>query len=485
MRVYALAGVPPEIQAYAMARYSRSAKSMVESIAELSAQRAEEFLNTFYFQYGHRSIADMAHLALAIEDISILAASRIVDEQLWDGQERSTRYQPFKRTGYYTPPALAGDALDNYRRTADGLFEAYDRLTESIVELLVEQVPRPEAMDAAAHRRTLRARAFDVSRSILPLATITSLGQIVSARVLERQISRLLSDDLAEVRAVGQALRQACQEPAIQPFAADDAEPVRAAPTLVKYTAPSDYQIATRQNLTELARTELGEVEPVATGRVELAADETPLDEAVATLLYRHDPLGRAYRSIQARVAGMTKERKREIVDVAVAHRGRHDDLLRELQVGYALKFDILMDFGSFRDLHRHRRCVQIIQPPTGRHGFDPASELFPLAFGQDIGRAAIDAGLGAAYDVAVRAAIDSPDADGYVLPMAARCRALFKMDVAQAAYITELRTRPGGHFSYRRVAWEMHQVLAARQPELAAIARPTDPSAHFDLLER
>ena len=95
MKIYGMFGVEPEIQAYAMARYSRSALSMAESINELTAEQAENFLNTFYFEYGHRSIADMAHLALALEDISILSAMRVVDEQLWDGQERSTRYQVF------------------------------------------------------------------------------------------------------------------------------------------------------------------------------------------------------------------------------------------------------------------------------------------------------------------------------------------------------------------------------------------------------
>src|SRR3954469_15723601 len=105
-----------------MAKYSRSAQSMVDSIAELSTQRAEQCLDTFYFQYGHRSIADLAHLVLGIEDISILAAIRVVDEPLWDGQERSTRYQPFKKTGYFTPAELTGDALDEYTHAADDLF---------------------------------------------------------------------------------------------------------------------------------------------------------------------------------------------------------------------------------------------------------------------------------------------------------------------------------------------------------------------------
>src|SRR5215467_2332849 len=101
--VFAVHGVDPEVQAYAMAKYSRSALSMKESLRELNEQKAEQFLNTFYFQYGHRSIADLAHIALAVEKLSILAAIVLVDEQRWDGQERSTRYQNFKKSGYHIP----------------------------------------------------------------------------------------------------------------------------------------------------------------------------------------------------------------------------------------------------------------------------------------------------------------------------------------------------------------------------------------------
>src|ERR1700680_3860978 len=103
VEVYAVYGVEPEVQAYAMAKYSRSSLSMKESLNEISQQKAEKFLNTFYFQYGHRSIADLAHVALAIERLSILAAIVVADEQRWDGQERSTRYQDFRKSGYYTP----------------------------------------------------------------------------------------------------------------------------------------------------------------------------------------------------------------------------------------------------------------------------------------------------------------------------------------------------------------------------------------------
>src|SRR5207249_1612753 len=119
VEVYAVYGVEPEIQAYAMAKYSRSALSMKESLKEISEQKAEQFLNTFYFQYGHRSIADLAHIAVAIEKLSILAAIVLVDEQRWDGQERSTRYQNFKKSGYYIPEFGADSARREYSATVD------------------------------------------------------------------------------------------------------------------------------------------------------------------------------------------------------------------------------------------------------------------------------------------------------------------------------------------------------------------------------
>ena len=494
MKVYAVVGVPPEVQAYAMAKYSRSAQSMLESIGELSVQKAEQFLNTFYFQYGHRSIADLAHLVLAVEDVSILAAVRVVDEPLWDGQERSTRYQPFKKTGYFTPPELEGDVAEHYRQAGDALLAAYDSLTADLLGLLLEAVPRPADLDPKAFERTLRARAFDVSRALLPLATITSLGQVVSARVLERQISRLLSDPFPEVREIGESLRRACLEPAEEPHRNGREEPVRAAPTLVKYAQPSPYLLETRRELQALAGEELASLgEPDAARAVELADDESPFDEAVATLLYRADPAGHSYRQVQAAVRAMPGRRKRQILDLAVEHRGRHDELLRELQVGYAFKFDVLMDYGSFRDLHRHRRCVQVLQEPTPDHGVEPAADVFPRAFGEDVARRALRAGLGDRYDRALAAGLArardlatvAPLAAPYLLPLATRTRALFKMDAAQAIYIAELRTAPAGHFSYRRVAWELFLALRERAPELAALARPTDPAEVFDLLQR
>src|SRR5437588_877382 len=128
-RIYSVVGVPPEIQAYALAKYSRSSQGMLETIQELSSQKAEQFLNTFYFQYGHRSIADLAHLVFGLEQISILAAMTVVDEPVWDGQERSTRYQPFRKTGWHLPGEVAQEpAQATFSRTAEALFDSYERL---------------------------------------------------------------------------------------------------------------------------------------------------------------------------------------------------------------------------------------------------------------------------------------------------------------------------------------------------------------------
>ncbi len=484
-RVYALVGVPPEIQAYAMAKYSRSAQSMLDSVREISAQKAEQFLNTFYFQYGHRSIADMAHLVLAVENVSILAAIHLVDEPLWDGQERSTRYQDFSASGYYVPPEVrrAGqEAL--FHAEAGALFGAYERLAERLAALLARFVARPDDMDERQYRRTLRARAFDVARGLLPLATHTSVGQIVSARVAERQISRLLAEPWQELQELGVELRQACLAPAEQPLAGAAPE-VRAAPTLVKYTQPSQYPRAAYAALAEVARTLETPGDDPDTA-VRLVPPQRLLDELATTLLYRADPLGRSYTALARVVEALPAERKQAILAGSVAARGPHDELLREHRCGYPIQLDLCLDIGAFRDLHRHRRCVQVIQPFTARHGFQEPEEVFRLGLGEAAAEAARAEGLVGEYRAALeRAGQAAERVSVYLLPLAYRVRALFKMDVAEAAYISELRTAPAGHFSYRHAAWTLVQELLRAEPHLAPLVHATNPTETVDLLRR
>ncbi|MBM4418459.1 MAG: FAD-dependent thymidylate synthase [Chloroflexi bacterium] len=501
--IYTIWGVPPETQAYAMAKYSRSNQSMRESIAELSAQKAADFLETFYFQYGHRSIADLAHLAFAIENISLWAAVRVVDEPLWDGQERSTRYQPFSRTGYFTPEIASPEAARRYREANDRLFAAYEGLSRGLTDVLTRVVARPEEMEEPAYRRTLRARAFDVARYLLPLATRTSVGQVVSARVLERQISRLAADQLPECRAIAAELKDACARPPDAPTlhslaarlpvgALDDLLVGGAAPTLVKYAAPSPYPAAARAALVRVAAELLG---GSASMRCDVAlAEPLPLDvEIVATLLYEVDAERRPFSAIARQIAALSPERRAAIVATALADRGRHDEHLRAFRSGYPLTFEIRADVGAFRDLHRHRRCVQIIREPSPAEGFDDAGEIFRAGLTDAGAELATREGHRARYEQALEAAVgayqdlreDLGDEAIYCLPLAARVRALFKMDLAEALYITELRTGPTGHFAYRRIAWMMNRALAEHYPGLAAGARVYDPSTPIDLLRR
>src|SRR5208282_4743668 len=210
-QVYCIHGADPEVQAYALAKYSRSSLSLKQSLAELNEQKAEKFLSTFYFQYGHRSIADLAHIAMAMERLSLLAATLVVDETRWDGQERSTRYQDFKKSGHYVPGFSDPADLLLYEETIEFLFSEYRKFSELLFQYLVGKTPKPAEMAQEAYERTLRARAFDLSRYLLPLATNTSLGQIVNARTLETQVSRLLGSPYEEVRRLGERMKEAAR----------------------------------------------------------------------------------------------------------------------------------------------------------------------------------------------------------------------------------------------------------------------------------
>ncbi len=586
--VYAIHGADPEVLAYAMAKYSRSALTMRESLAEISSQRAEQFLNTFYFQYGHRSIADLAHVPLAIERLSLLAAISLVDEQRWDGQERSTRYQNFRRSGWYTP-AFDGPNADTQKHAftaaAEALFHAYDRVGAGMLEALQHTIPCPAEMKQDAYLRTLKARAFDVARYLLPLATNTSLGQITNARTLETQISRLLSSDFPEIRALGEKLRNAAAGEAwnvthdaarvlldeAASFDIYDApgpanasrqnfhtrlseallHPVKTAPTLVKYAAPNPYLVQTRAELRAAAAELMGSqpIDPAPV--VDLVENPASLEHEIATSLL-YPECHYSWRQLASAVAALPGVRIAEIIRLGTAHRGRHDELPRPFAAGaQSLRFDILMDIGGFRDMHRHRRCLQLIQPYTHLHGFED-----PTAPGQPT---LAEAGLADLYTQAMTAAhqafqtlapqaqqnchsersegppspgitarhldrsakreADRPphDASGqtpggpsivephgamngivqssqppalnpeaaYLLPLGTRIRSMFKMDFAESLYIAELRSGVAGHFSYRRIAWEMYLAVSRRHPALAPLFRIEDVHTPVDLLKR
>ncbi|HUZ04272.1 MAG TPA: FAD-dependent thymidylate synthase, partial [Acidobacteriaceae bacterium] len=204
--------------------------------------------------------------------------------------------------------------------------------------------------------------------------------------------------------------------------------------------------------------------------------------EIITTLLYGacHYP----YRQIRERVGAMKATERDELLLLGTRDRGRHDELLRAFSSGYAFRFDILMDIGGFRDMHRHRRCVQTMQSFTNAHGFDVPELLGNTPLHATCTQAARQAH--AVYDqLALSNLSDAAATAQYVLPLGTRCRSLFKMDFSEASYISELRSAPQGHVSYRRVAWEMHQAIAKKHPMLAQFIRVTDINTPVDPLQR
>ena len=513
VEVFAVYGVEPEIQAYAMAKYSRSSLSMKESLKEITLQKAEKFLNTFYFQYGHRSIADLAHIALAIEKLSILAAIVVADEQRWDGQERSTRYQDFRKSGYYTPKFQDEGAQDLYRETIGSLFKSYEKVSQATFEYLSGITPRPAEMKQDAYERTLRARAFDVSRYLLPLATNTSLGEIVNARTLETQVAHLLAQPHKEVRDLGERLKHAAVSPAynaneeslralvaevraLSPDLADRAErellrEVRVAPTLVKYADPNQYEIKNRLELQQAAAELTAGAAIEAAPLVDLVdrdsqekiseSDAFELEPAT-TLLYAHCHY--SYRQLRRMIEAAGEVRRREIIDLGLRHRGKHDELPRPFSAGQQFRFDILMDIGGFRDMHRHRRCIQIMQDFTTIHGFDTPPEVEAAGIRSDYD-AAMNRTAAAVQKLAASSDVEAAQNSQYAIPLAFRKRTLFKMDFAEALYISELRTTPAGHASYRNVAYAMYEAVSAKYPSLGKYFRVHDVREPVDLLKR
>ena len=498
-RIYSVIGTLPEPGGYAVAKFSRSSRPYQDWIRELTQEGASRFYEQFYFSYGHASIADLAHLTMVAENISIVAAVEVLDEQLVDAQESSTRYQDFTRRRYYTPPEIAeSDLADRYRALCDRLFDLYHRAHGAVVAYYERRYAdqRPASMPDDEYRRTLRARAFDVARYLLPSSTYTGLGYLCSARTLERQISRLAGNPLREIQDVASDLRRAAVEPAYNPRAAalepeldaflaehagaegqEFGSKVReatmvgaaAAPTLVRYTQPSSYPSAAYAAAHQALADLLDERQPDGARGATLAPRVEPPTELAATLAYRVSSL--SYDQITEQLGSRPKDAIDRLNDCAFASRGPHDDPIRETRVGHELIFDLSVDSGAFRDLHRHRNCVQIIKDFTPIYGYDTPPSIEEAGLQTEYAGAMEDAGeLAGVLDK------EKLGLGQYALPLAFRRRALFKMDFAELAYIVETRTTPAGHFSYRQIAYDMYQAFESRYPALARHIRVTNP---------
>jgi thymidylate synthase ThyX len=456
--------LPPEKCAFALARYSRSPDSIRDSLEWVRTHDSTKFLESFYFQYGHASIADLGHVVLCFEGISELAATEVEDEQLWDGQARSSRYQDFSKSGFVTPPEFDAAQAAIYQETAAKLLAGYNQIHAKMLDHLAGRLPKPDAMKPEAYARNLKARAFDVARYLLWFGIPTGVGQVTSIRVLERQVRRLKASEYQELRSLAGEIAEACAaEPECRWEASVRAEAV--APTLAKHLDLDEHLERSREDLRQWARENLPGSERGCSEPVDLMKPAETVSDIVATLLY--PVTDRPYRQLYELARSWSAARKNEVIDVALRSRTRRDELLRNFRSGPYV-YDIVMDIGAYRDLHRHRRCQQFRQAYSTQLGFETPDAI-------------AEAGLSETYATllshASNVASDLPAPGAhYLLPFATKARFLFKMDFPEAEYISRLRSGVKGHFSYRKVAWQMKEKMMELEPELGRLMEATPP---------
>lgn len=495
-------GVHPEPGGYGVAKFSRSSQPYQKWIMDLTQEGAQKFYETFYFDYGHSSIADLAHVTVIFENISMVAAEELWDEPLIDGQASSTRYQDFEKRGFHIPTEIKGSQLeDEYRNLCQRLLSEYRAFLPEVLNFLMERHAweRPADMDDAKYERTLKARAFDVVRYILPMGIRTGLGHILSARTLERRLIDLLSHPLVEIQEIAQELKEAAvKKPAFNPvnerlrplieeiekalpkdskalskkieeIAAFDAPSV---PTLVKYAERSESLIKTREATQKLASElapRIGEVETRLGAQLSERCD--PEIEQLATLLYTALP--HSYSQLERFVAdGLNAKERQEILAIPQKYRGKFDPPPFQTRSGYQFVFDLCVDCGAWRDFHRHRRLVQIHKNLDAELGFDTPPDLQASSLRERYEKLMIEAG-----GLARRIDAQHAGVGQYALPFAFRRKSLFKMDAAELQYIAELRTGPENHFSVREIAYQMYEAFAKRYPRLAKSMRVIHPS--------
>ncbi len=450
--VYALSGLKPEVVAVAFAKCSRSPKPFDEIAKEVDETSSAEFHSKWVVGYGHASVAEHAVLHVAFENISNIAAKVIEDNRLASYTEKSTRYQVIDKNRYYRPKnVVESDLGPLYLNTMNRLFETYHAFMEPLTKLMRAKFPKTETQSEKLYSSIIKARVCDVARYLLPAATYTNLGMTVNARGLEWAITKAMSHPLEELQAIGRELKEAGS---------------RVTPTLIKYADRNVYLAETRgafQSFTDAWAKDLPEPDPMPPVTI-VDYDHDAENKLIASLLYRHSR--HPYNQLVERARLMPREKKEAILNEALMRRGPHDQTLREFEHVY-YTFDILMDYGAFRDVQRHRMATQTNQNVTVRHGYDAPRELAEAGLAEKFAEA-----MEAAKTAHVAVHARFPEEAQYLVPMAYRKRILITWNLRELHHFISLRSGKKGHPSYRRIAQLCYHALAEIQPLLAKYIR-------------
>jgi thymidylate synthase ThyX len=447
-RIYMLEGLSPEVRAVTFAKCSRSPDSFADIAKELTEEKSKEFHEKWVVGYGHSSVAEHAVLSIAIENVSILATKVIEDNRLASYTEKSTRYQIFDRDKYYKPKKIMESPFGKlYEETANFLFDTYTDLTAKIMDYVKNKIQKTDEMTDKIYETTCKAKACDIVRYILPTATLTNLGMTVNARNLEYAIAKLLSHPLEEMQDIGRELKDAAQ---------------KVTPTLIKYADTNTYLKKTEESLNQLTEKILGTEKPSPheNEAVLVAYDQDALDRVVTALLYKHSKL--PYQKIAEKVKNLLQAEKEKILDEALKRMDKFDRPLRELEHTY-YTFDILIDYGAFRDVQRHRICTQTNQELTPDYGYAIHEDIINAGFEKEY-RKCMKRAVNAYQEISKQFSKEAQ----YILPLAYRKRVLITWNLRELFHFIPLRSSKRGHISYRRIAQQIWDEVNRVHPYFA-----------------
>jgi thymidylate synthase ThyX len=469
--IYALRNLPEEVVAVLFAYYSRSRDSLRRNLltliqerdidldarlassslqqAELTAakEKARQFHEKWVVGYGHSSVAEHAVVHLAIEDVSIVATKLIEDTRLASFTEKSTRYVLFDGDKFFRVPRLMHSPYAAlYEDTIRSLFNAYVALVPQVIDCIKARAPRRTSQSERAYDAACRAKAYDLLRYLLPTATLTNLGLTINARALEHLLRKLLSHPLEEARDVAMAVK---------------IEAEKVVPTLLKYANYNPYIAETDQAMQQLGREWFDESAPQETPAVSLVRSPDDAEEQLAAaILYGYTRM--SWFQTMERVSKLSPEARTRIIDEYLRRRGSHDQPLRALEHLY-YSFDIVLDYGAYRDIQRHRMATQTRQELSLRHGYSVPDDIVAYGLADVFHRCMARAG-----DAHGRIAQDYPLEAPYVLPLAYRIRVLFTWNLRELFHFIQLRSAKQGHFSYRRIAQRVYGEIERVHPTLA-----------------
>ena len=422
-------------------------------------QKAQNFYDRILDGFGDDSIGELGGAHLALEGISVLAAKMIEDSRLGGSPlEKSTRYIYFdqKVDGHYLfyhePVLMTSAYRDLYLSTCNHLFETYSNLIPPLTAHIEQGFPKDPTISKAAYTSALRAKVLDCLRGLLPAGAMTNMGVFGNGRFFESLIQKLNSHNLAEMQDMG---KKAYQELAkvIPSFIR------RADPAHKHHQKLSEYLESMQNDLKMLAQKYLPSIDtPVQHGVQLIHSDPDAVAKVAGALLFSYGHAGLS--QLQDYCRDLPEAELAHLLDAASAFReNRRHKSPRALEHA-AFTFEIMADFGVYRDLQRHRILTQERQMLTCNYGH----YLPPEIQGTDMEKPYIEAMDRAkkAYDTI---AMELPEEAQYVVPMAYNIHWYFHVNLRSLQWICELRSMPQGHSTYRLIAQEMARQVSKAFP--------------------